>query len=149
MNKIAIKGIDLEKNIWVQTTDTQWIKYLNISNENEHWFKVVDVSVEEDCFLFGAMTVLIEDEDLYNEAYEESMYLRLYGYDSLNELIEACPNSYIRNLALYIAETDMFTNYADDFQIIKEYKLSDDWEDIDEEVFSKCDEIEKFIKENL
>lgn len=146
MNTITIKGLDLEKNVWEQTDDTQWVKYLNISNDKEHWFKIVDALITEDYCLFGAIDVLINTDDLHDGYYDE--YLHGY-YDSLEEVIETYPNSYIQILAECIAETDMFIGNANNFSIIKKYEFDNDCENVYEETYSKCDEIEKFIKENL
>ena len=146
MSNIITKGIDLEKDIWERTDSTQWVKYLNISDEKRHYFKVVDTLVTEDYCIFGATTILIDSDDLHNGEYNEYIYPY---YDSLADVIDLYPNSYMQIIAECIAETDMFTSNSANFKVIKRFDFGNDCEDIDKEVYSKCKEIETFIKEYL
>lgn len=141
---------NLEKNVWVKSDDTQWIKYMDISDKNEHWFKVVDCAVipsEENPYcLFRAMTVLIEEDDLYNGSLDD--YIDGF-YDSVDEVIGEYGDGALQIFAECIAETDMFSGGADNCTDIFKFSLDKNSNDLYAEVYSKCDEVEKYIKENL
>lgn len=140
----------LEKNVWYKSDDTQWIKYMDKSNENEHWFKVVDCMIvpanKNPHCIFRAMSVLIETEDLYNGSLEE--YICGY-YDCIEEILSEYKDNALQIIAECIAETDMFSGRANNYEDIFIFNLDEESEDFEKQVYSKCDEVEKYIKENL
>lgn len=139
----------LEKNTWVKTDDTQWIKYMDISDNKEHWFKVVDCLIVPDenkpyC-IFRAMTVLIESCNLNNGYYDR--YIDGF-YDSIEDISESGEVD-LQLLAEIVAETDMFSSSADNCSDIFTFNLDGSSEDLTKEVFSHCDEVEEYIKKYL
>lgn len=140
----------LEKNIWVKTDTRQWIKYMSLSEGTEHWFNVVDCIVIDDekspyC-IFREMKVLVEENTLKDGSYDK--YIEAY-YDSIEDICDEDGYIDLALLAELIAEIDMFSGKADNYNDIFVFPLNPNEDDLSHQVNSHCDEVEKFIKECL
>lgn len=139
----------LEKNIWVKTDTRQWIKYMGLSDNTEHWFNVVDCIVVDDeksphC-IFREMKVLIEENNLKNGYYDK--YIQSY-YDSIEDI---CDNGEV-DIALLveiIAETYMFSGMADNYNDIFVFPLNPSEDGLSNQVNSHCDKVEEYLKKYL
>lgn len=139
----------MKKNIWIKTDDTQWIKYMDISDNEENWFKVVDCMVISDedkpyC-IFRVMSVLIESSNLNNGYYDR--YIEAF-YDSIEDISNSGEVD-LQLLAEIIAETDMFSGTADNCNDIFTFNLNSESNDLTKEVLSHCDKVEEYIKKYL
>lgn len=140
----------LEKDIWMKTDDTQWVKYLSSSDKEDHYFKVVDcITIPDDdnpyC-IFSVMKVLINITDLNNGYYDE--YINMF-YNSIEDIKDEYGEVDLQLLAEMIAETDMFSGQADDCENILKFELDSKADNLKEEVISKCNEVEEYIKKYL